>query len=113
MLKTCGKDGCMPLEQIRGELRPGDYHDVIANNRSGFPGAVPEPEKYGIPVEGEDCGDNNPAHCVEINDGNRNDFRICCGACGKATPWAAKDLPGMPDAGADWTRKKWNEAAEA
>lgn len=114
MLKTCGKDGCCPVEQIRGEMRPGDYFDVIANNRIGVPGALPEPEKYGIPIsEGDDCGDNRPEHCVEMNDAIKDSFRICCKMCGKATPWGAQDIPGMPGAGADWTRKKWNDTAGA
>lgn len=105
---------CQPVEQIRGEMRPGDYYDVIANN-GRRPGSVEDPEQYGIPVYANaqghfDCGENNPALCVEIHDNNRNDFRICCKVCGRATPWGAQDIPGMPGAGADWTRKRWNEA---
>lgn len=113
MLKPC-KEDCCPVEQIRSEMGPGDYHDVTVSNRYR-PGGIEDPEKYGIPVwanaQGNfDCGENNPSHCVELHDGNKNDFRICCKTCGKATPWGAKDFPGMPDAGADWTRNKWNAA---
>lgn len=106
---TC--DGCEPVEQIRGEMGPGDYYDVIANNK-GATGSVPEPEKYGYPIYDNEIPDGiNPAHCVEMHDGIKDSFRICCKKCGRASPWGAKDFPGMPGAGADWTRKKWNEAA--
>lgn len=100
-----------PVEQIRGEMKPGDYFDVICNNRLGRSGAVPEPEKYGIPIweDTEIPEDINPAHCVEMNDSIKDNFRICCKKCGLATPWGAQDIPGMPGAGADWTRKRWKE----
>lgn len=111
-LKTCGREGCCPVEQIRGELKQGEYYDVIANNAPGaHSGRVLDAEQYGIPLrDGEDIGDRNPAHCVEIGPHNENDFRICCKTCGKASPWGTQDIPGMPGAGADWTRKKWNDA---
>ncbi len=113
-LKTCGKEDCCPLEQIRGQMGVGDYYDVIVHNSGGRWGGVPEPEKYGYPLRaGEDVPEGiKPEHCVETNEAGSNDFRICCKTCGKATPWGANDIPGMPGAGADWTRKKWNDAAE-
>lgn len=109
MLKTCSNPDCRPLEQTRGAMGPGDYHDVIAANRIERAGGVPEPHKYGIPVKGNNCGDHNPAHCVESDDSTKDDFRISCKACGNTTPWGYNDFPGMPGAGADYTRKKWNE----
>lgn len=111
-LKTCVREGCCPLEQVRGQLGPGDYYDVIANNAPGAnSGRVVEPEKYGVPVrDGQDIGNHKQEHCVEMNDAISGDFRICCKACGKTTPWGAQDIPGMPGAGADWTRKRWNES---
>jgi hypothetical protein len=136
---TCTNPDCCPVEQIRGEMGPGDYYDVIAHNRIPVPGAVPEPEKYGFPIYDrseqrqiavphleygqllepdpndtrafEVPSDVRPEHCVEMSENNKTDFRICCKTCGKATPWGAQDIPGMPGAGADWTRKRWNEAA--
>ncbi len=122
------QNGCQPVEQVRGEMGPGDYYDIIAYNRVPVPGAVPEPEKYGFQIWDqsskpwgiEGFADERvyqvpdgirPEHCVEMNENNKNDFRICCKTCGKATPWGAKDFPGMPDAGADWIRKRWSEAA--
>lgn len=110
MLKTCGKQSCQPTEQIRGAMGPGDYFDVIVNNRIPVPGAIPEPEKYGVPIRtAQDVGDHDPAHCVEMDDANRDDFRICCKTCGRATPWNKSDAPGMPGVGQDWSRKLWNE----
>lgn len=139
MVKTCGKDGCEPVEQIRGELGPGEYYDVIAHSTKRFVyGVVEEPEKYGVPVRqgvenvvanvtvrhdetidqvltrynaGLDPEQQyQTKHCVEITPVNANDFRICCKKCGKATAWNPKDLPGMEGAGADWTRKRWDDA---
>lgn len=81
-LKTCGKDGCNPVEQVRGAMGPGDYF-----------------------------GQSEDYHTqVEMHDGIRDDFRICCMKCGKATGWNQKDLPNMPGAGADYVRKVWNDA---
>lgn len=108
MLKTCGNEACHPIEQIRGEMRPGDYYDVIVNNRVPVPGAVLNPERYGVPVWGEVPEGVDPALCVEMNESLASSFRICCKTCGKATAWSAKDFPEMPDAGADYVRKKWN-----
>lgn len=109
MLKKCSNPDCDPREQIRGEMKAGDYYDVIAANRIERAGGVPEPHKYGVPVTGNGCGDNNPAHCVEMDPSGKDDFRICCKTCGKTTPWGYQDFPSMPGAGADYTRKKWNE----
>lgn len=112
MLNICSKADCCPLEQVRGELGAGDYHDVIVNNARGSSGSVPEPEKYGIPVwvdKGETTEGKVQEHCVEMNDAMKDDFRICCKTCGRATRWGTKDIPGMPGAGADWMRKHWNE----
>lgn len=109
MLKKCDKPDCCPVEQTRGDMKAGDYYDVIFANRVERAGGVPEPEKYGVPIKNNDCGDNNPAHCVETDDSAKNDFRISCKTCGKTTPWGYGDFPGMPGAGADYIRKKWNE----
>jgi hypothetical protein len=101
---------CEPVEQIRGQMGPGDYYDVIASNK-GATGSVPEPELYGYAIyDGDQIPEDiQPHHCVEMNPSIAESFRICCKKCGKASPWGAKDFPGMPGAGADYTRKKWNE----
>lgn len=117
MLKTCSKPDCQPLEQTRGDMGQGDYHDVIVNNRVERAGGVPDPKKYGIPIWANsngyyECGEHNAVHCVEMDESGKTDFRICCKTCGKTTPWGYNDFPGMPGAGADYTRKKWNEQTE-
>ena len=107
---TCTNPACEPIEQIRGQMKPGDYYDVIVSNRKQVMGSISDPELYGYQIEdGQEVPEGIRAeHCVEMNDNLRNSFRICCKTCGKATPWGAQDFPGMPGAGADWTRKKWN-----
>lgn len=108
MLKTCSTDGCCPVEQTRGQIGAGDYHDVIAANRIQRFGGVEQPEKYGTPASPDDGASDDQLH-VEMNDDIKDDFRICCSKCGKATPWQKSDAPGMPGAGQDFTRKVWNE----
>jgi hypothetical protein len=77
-------------------------------------GAVPEPEKYGIPVEGEDCGDQQPGALRRDQRRQPQRFPDLLRRLRQARRHGLpKDLPGMVDAGADWTRKKWNEAAGA
>jgi hypothetical protein len=93
-LKKCHSDTCEPIEQVRGKMGPGDYFDVIHANPIGHPGAIPNPETYGDRVE-------------RAPDGEK-DFRICCKTCGLATPWNKANIPGMPGAGEDYTRKLWN-----
>ena len=46
---------------------------------------------------------------VHLDDYNRGDFRVSCSECDNATPWLQKDLQGLKDTGADYTRKLWNE----
>jgi hypothetical protein len=97
-LKRCRDPLCRPVEQIRGEMGPGDYKDVEVSNGPNFnapPHKTIEHYKH-----------------VEISEFNRNDFRICCLHCGKVTGWAMKDFPNMPDAGADYVRKQWAKSVE-
>jgi len=98
LLKKCSNPDCEPVEQIRGEMGPGDYRDVEVNQ--GPTVLPPGPRHASV----------DHYKYVELGDWNRNDFRICCMSCGNATGWVAKDLPNMPDAGADYARKKWNES---
>lgn len=108
-MKKCDKQNCEPIEQTRGEMAAGDYHDIIAAHSKARSGGMIEPEKYGAPTgpgwtDGQDDG-----HHVEIDDSNRNDFRIVCKTCGKATPWNKPDAPGMPGIGKTFTRNLWDE----
>jgi hypothetical protein len=108
-LKTCGREGCAPIEQTRGDMRPGDYHDVIMANQKSRAGGIDEPEKYGVIEGSPEAETANPAHVVEMSDGIRGDVRICCKTCGCATGWNKADAPGMPGVGRDYVRKVWNE----
>jgi hypothetical protein len=78
-------------------MGPGDYKDVELNNGPDFkfPGPLHKTVDHYL--------------VVELHDGNRNDFRICCLTCGVATQWVQRDLPSLPEAGADYVRKLWNK----
>lgn len=109
-LKTCGTAKCCPVEQVRSEMAPGDYHDVIAANPPGAErwGGVPDSAKYGIPQGSPEAEAANQAHVVEADPANASDVRICCRTCGKATGWNKADAPGMPGVGLMFTRNLWN-----
>lgn len=103
-LYKCVNDNCNPVEQIRGEMGPGDYVDVAMAHEFVGPGA-------GSAVHRDSA--TNLHELVEMEEDNKTDTRICCLTCGKATGWNRRDAPGMPGAGADYTRKLWNEGVEA
>jgi hypothetical protein len=77
-------------------MGPGDYKDVEVGTGQFWDGGA-----------GRHLSVDHYKY-VEINDRNRNDFRICCLTCGKHTGWSIRDFPNMPGAGADWVRKTWN-----
>jgi hypothetical protein len=99
-LKTCGKKGCRPVEQVRGQMGPGDYADVIASHRHVRPSADSA-------VNMESAQDMHLL--VEMNDEIKDDVRICCLTCGKATGWQRPDAPGMPGVGIEFSRNHWNK----
>jgi hypothetical protein len=103
-LRKCDKSGCTPVEQIRGKMGRGDYADVIKSHEFVGPSASSAVDRISA---------ENLHEIVEMNDEIKDDFRICCLTCGKATGWNRQDAPGMPGAGADYTRKKWNEGTVA
>lgn len=107
-LKTCGRADCAPVEQTRGDMRPGDYHDIIAANSPERWGGIKEPHKYGVVQGSPEAAAADAAHIVEMNDADRDDYRICCKFCGKATPWNKCDAPGMPGVGKMFTQNRWN-----
>jgi hypothetical protein len=107
-LKRCSRPDCDPREQVRGDMRAGDYYDVIAANCMGRWGGVPEPHLYGVPEGSPEAATAKACHIVEASPDAASDFRICCKACGKATGWNRSDAPGMPGVGRDWSRKLWN-----
>jgi hypothetical protein len=103
-LKQCGKNGCRPVEQTRGQMGHGDYADVIASHRH----VVPNPAQSFVDMES-----SHDLHTlVEMDESAKNDFRVCCMKCGKTTPWQMPDAPGMPGVGIDYTRKRWAQMLE-
>lgn len=114
-LKTCGKTGCNPVEQVRGAMGAGDYHDVVAahQNRGGM-GGISDPSKYGAPANPDKWADgDDDGHHAEVNDSNRDDYRIVCTTCGKATGWNKQNVEGMPGVGKTFTQTLWNEKTGA
>lgn len=106
-LKTCGKTGCNPIEQIRGNMKAGDYHDVIASHAKSD--SMSDPHLYGTPQGSDEASTARAEHLVEMPEDGRNDFRIVCKTCGRVTPWNKSDAPGMPGVGKTFTRDRWNE----
>lgn len=99
-LKTCGKEGCRPVEQKRGRMGRGDYVDVIKAHEH----VVPNPS-----VSAVDMNSSHDLHLlVEQSDDGKDDTRICCMTCGKVTPWQRQDAPGMPGVGIIFTQNLWN-----
>ena len=112
-LLKCGNDGCDPVEQIRGEMKPEHYHDIRLR---GYPRDAEKPEELFDGLEGE----RGPG-AQGVPTTNRTDFRICCPKCGAATGWGKRDLPRHPGipaemtegVGAEAVRKKWNDMQNA
>lgn len=107
-LKTCGKPNCNPIEQTRGKMKGGDFHDVTAAH-SQRGGAIPDPHLYGVPANSPEAEDANVEHIVEAPEDGKTDVRIVCTACGKATGWAKADAAGMPGVGKMHSEKVWNK----
>lgn len=116
-LKTCGKPGCAPVEQTRGQMGNGDYALYVGSWR--MTGDVPADLLKSLHAlqlgptgnaEADAAGHERYHEFVELNDDNRNDIRIFCKACGKASGWNKRDVPGMPGVGSDFIRKRWNDS---
>ena len=91
-LAPCSQCGSPAVEQIRGEMGPGDYKEVQKQDRKGH--WVDDPDFY---------------KTVHLDDHNRGDFRVSCSKCDNATPWNKADAPNMPGVGADFSRNLWNK----
>jgi hypothetical protein len=85
-IKKCGKDGCNPVEQIRGQMKPEDHHRQFAR----YVAADEFQQKHGVLVPVEPF--RQDAHEVEDLGGEHaRDVRISCSRCGKATGWDRAD----------------------
>jgi hypothetical protein len=99
-LKTCGKEGCRPVMQVRGEMGHGDYVDVIKAHEH----VMPNPALSRV-----DMHSSYDLHeIIEMEEDSKSDIRICCYKCGKVTGWQRRDAPGMPEVGIFFTQKTWN-----
>lgn len=121
ILSKCGKEGCNPVEQTRGQMKPEDHH--MQFNRflaaEKFAQAV---EEHGIFLETKNF--RRDAHEVEdAGSQNDSDFRISCSKCGKATGWDRRDIEEsrrhgdgdhrrhvvVRDGNIDAIRQRWND----
>ena len=86
-LNTCGKEGCNPVEQMRGEMRPEDHHsqfnlyDAAKKFTEEHGVALPLKAFYDDVYEVEDMGPENSS-----------DIRISCSKCGKSIGWGRSDI---------------------
>ena len=96
VLSPCTQCGSSAVEQIRGEMGPGDYKEIQKINHKGH--WRDDPDYYKI---------------VHMDDEIKDDFRVSCSQCDNATPWNKSDAPGMPGVGRDFSRKLWNERNSA
>lgn len=87
-----------PVEQVRGEMGPGDYFDVIENRR------------ILLSLTEEEVDDFH--NRVELDDTNRTDHRIICRKCHHTTGWMKADAAGVPGVLKEHNRKRWAEMAQ-
>jgi len=117
-LSKCGKEGCNPVEQTRGAMKPEDHH--MQHARHAAAKELRDTHGIGLPVEDF----RKDAHEVEVPAAEHaSDFRISCSKCGKATGWDRRDTeefknhgPGdnrrhcvTRDGNMDAVRARWNE----
>jgi hypothetical protein len=80
-LNKCGRDGCSPVFQTRGEMKPEDHHEQFRR----IAAAQDFMDEYGVllPVKSM----HEDAHNVEQIAEHATDVRVSCSKCGKATGW--------------------------
>lgn len=72
--------GAPPVEQIRGEMGPGDYWQDRQEPAAPWP--------FGNLTQVDGKPKRVPFHTlVEMDDSLRDDIRISCTVCANATPW--------------------------
>lgn len=86
------------VEQVRKDMKVGDYFDAITNS-------LDEP-KYARLGE-------NYHEMVELTDENATDMRIVCRNCFLSTGWMKVDVKGMPPGiGIPVVHAKWDEVRQ-
>lgn len=117
-LKKCSKEGCNPVEQTRGNMKPEDHHQQFKRHDA----AVAFMEEHGVSMPVQKF--HADAHDVEdMGSEHASDIRISCSKCGKATGWDRKDTEEFKrhadadhrrvtiavDGNKDAVRARWNE----
>lgn len=80
-IEDCKRCGAPAVEQVRGKMGPGDYWQDRQEPGVPFP--------FGNVKGARDGPVRVPFHTlVEIDDSNRDDWRIACSKCDYATSWS-------------------------
>lgn len=85
-LNKCNREGCHPVLQSRGQMKPEDHHAQFAR----YHAVATLMEVHGVYM---DLGRfYAAAHDVENDAENAHDVRVSCSKCGKATSWMRRDI---------------------
>lgn len=85
-LNKCGKDGCNPVFQTRGEMKPEDYHELY--RRIDAAQAFMDEFGIGLPIRQF----HDDAYNTEKVAEHATDVRVSCAKCGKATGWDRRGI---------------------
>ena len=81
--KPCPVCGAPAVEQVRGDMGPGDYYQDRLESPLSSPFGNAVPDLAGGPLE------RVPFYTlVECNPADRDDRRIACSKCSHATGWS-------------------------
>ena len=86
-LSTCKRDGCDPIQQSRGQMKPEDHHMQFLRYVAGKKFS----EDHGVLLALNEWKED--VYGVEdLGPENANDVRVSCAKCGKATGWMRRDI---------------------
>ena len=120
-LNKCGRDGCNPVEQTRGAMKPEDHHMQHAR----YAAAAKFVEDHGVAVSLK-VFHEDAFNIEDLGPDSAADVRISCSTCGKATGWDRRDIEDFRrhadgdyrrytvtrDGNVDAVRTRWNEMAK-
>lgn len=113
----CGKDGCNPVFQTRGDMKPEDHHEQFKRVEA----AQKFQDEYGMLMPVQQF--HQDVHNVEKVAEHATDVRVSCSKCGKATGWDRRGIEEFekvaegnykrrilqPDGNIQATVDRWNE----
>jgi hypothetical protein len=117
-IEKCGREGCNPVLQTRGEMKPEDHH--MQFNRYEAAGEFMAEHGVALPLKEF----REDAFEVEnLGAEHNSDIRISCSKCGQAIGWARRDIEEFHrhgdadyrrrivtrDGNMDNVRNRWNE----